>query len=85
MKKQSTYSLLMNSGAEEKGRSIFETAVYGVVVLCMAISGWEMMSTKVTMPGLTPAQQAQQEAKAQQSIIASAPAEQAHPLLAARG
>ena len=75
----------MNSGAEEKGRSIFETAVYGVVVLCMAISGWEMMSTKVTMPGLTPAQQAQQEAKAQQSIIATAPAEQAQPLLAARG
>ena len=75
----------MNSGAEEKGRSIFETAVYGVVILCMAISGWEVMSTKVTMPGLTPAEQAQQEAKAQQGVIATAPAEQAQPLLAARG
>lgn len=49
MKTQNTYSLLVNS--EEKSRSIFETAVYGLVVASMAFSAFAFASQSVTLPG----------------------------------
>jgi hypothetical protein len=48
MKTKSTYSLLINS--EEKSRSIFETAVYGLVVLSMAFSVFAFATQAVTVP-----------------------------------
>lgn len=48
MKTQNTYSLLVNS--EEKSRSLFETAVYGVVVASMAVAGILFASQSVTVP-----------------------------------
>lgn len=77
MKNRSTYSLLLNADSEEKGRSIFEMAVYSLVVLCMAISGWNFASGKVTLPGQNRAP------SHSETIIATTPAEQ--PLLASRG
>ncbi|MFL6540231.1 MAG: hypothetical protein ACJ8HU_05680 [Chthoniobacterales bacterium] len=50
MKKQNTYSLLL--AAEEKGRSIFESAIYGLVVVCTAFTGWAFVSSAVTTPGM---------------------------------
>jgi hypothetical protein len=70
MKNKSTYSLLVNADAEEKGRSIFETAAYALVLLCMALSGWNFASGTVTLPGKagSPNQP--------QSVILNAPVEQ---------
>jgi len=51
MKTKSTYSLLMNAESEEKGRSIFETAVYSLIVLCMTLSVWSFATGDVTVPG----------------------------------
>jgi hypothetical protein len=48
---KNTYSLLVSS--EEKGRSIFESAVYGLVILCTAFSAWQFASKPVTTPGMT--------------------------------
>lgn len=48
MKTKNTYSLLVNS--EEKGRSIVETAVYGLVVLSMAFSVFAFASQAMTLP-----------------------------------
>ena len=47
---RSTYSLLLNADAEEKGRSIFESVVYGLVVLCTAVSLWQFVSGEVVLP-----------------------------------
>ena len=49
MKTQSTYSLLVNS--EEKGRSLFEAAIYGLVVLCTIVSVGQFAVQDVTLPG----------------------------------
>jgi hypothetical protein len=49
MKKPSTYSLLVRS--EEKGRSLFETAVYALVVLSAIVSIGQFTLTTVTLPG----------------------------------
>ena len=48
MKTKNTYSLLVNS--EEKNRSIFETAVYTLVVGSMAFSVFAFASQSVTLP-----------------------------------
>ncbi len=50
MKTKNTYSLLINS--EEKGRSIFETAVYGLVVLSMVFSVFAFASQAIVVPGV---------------------------------
>jgi hypothetical protein len=52
MKNKSTYSLLINADAEEKGRSIFETAVYMVMIGFTAISVWMFASGPVVLPGM---------------------------------
>ena len=77
MKNKSTYSLLINSDTEEKGRSIFEISVYVLVLLCMAISGWYFASTSVTLPSKS------QKQDAPQSMLAEAPAHP--PVIASRG
>lgn len=69
MKTKSTYSLLLNAESEDKGRTIFETAVYSLVVLCMALSVWHFASGDVTLPGQTSVQK-----DAPASMIANAPA-----------
>ena len=48
MKTQSTYSLLVNS--YEKGRSIFESAVYGLLVLAAVASIGQFASQSITTP-----------------------------------
>ncbi|MBA2242708.1 MAG: hypothetical protein H0W04_07445 [Chthoniobacterales bacterium] len=48
-----TYSLLVHS--EEKGRSIFEGAVMGLIVLSTAFSGWQFASSSVVVPPLAAA------------------------------
>ncbi len=77
MKNKSTYSILLNADAEEKGRSIFETAVYSLVVLCAAASCWSFAASPVTLPG--------QAAKTDHptTLIANAVAKK--PALPARG
>ncbi len=47
---RSTYSLLLNADAEEKGRSIFEAAIYGMVVLCTAVSVFQFAAGDVVLP-----------------------------------
>ncbi|MEP6956231.1 MAG: hypothetical protein ABI883_05345 [Chthoniobacterales bacterium] len=51
MKNKSTYSLLINANAEEKGRSIFETAVYSIVSLCMIASCIAFLVGSIHLPG----------------------------------
>jgi hypothetical protein len=46
--KTTTYSLLVRS--EEKGRSIFEMAVYGMLVLCSFASVLQFASAPMTLP-----------------------------------
>lgn len=77
MKSKSTYSLLLNAEAEDKGRSIFEAAVYAVVVLSMAVSGWHFATSKLTLPGPN------RQPISEQSMLAKTPVEQ--PLVEARG
>ena len=48
--KNNTYSLLLNANAEEKGRSIFEAAVYGLVVVCCAFSAFQFVASDVVLP-----------------------------------
>ena len=48
MKTQSTYSLLVKS--QEKGRSIFEGAVYGLVVLSTVVAILQCASQSVIVP-----------------------------------
>jgi hypothetical protein len=38
--------------AEEKGRSIFESTIYGLVIICVAFTGWQFASTSVVTPGM---------------------------------
>lgn len=64
---KSTYSLILAAEAEEKGRSIFELAVYGLAVLCMAVAGWQFASSPVIVPGTVRTQEAPA-----QSVIANA-------------
>jgi len=45
---QSTYSLLVRS--EEKERSLFETAVYGMIVLSAVAAIWQFAHQPVTLP-----------------------------------
>lgn len=78
MKNKSTYSLLVNADAEEKGRSIFEISVYALVLLCMVVSGWHFVSTSVTLPRKSPKQDATP------SMVADAPVAQP-PVVASRG
>jgi hypothetical protein len=51
MKTKSTYSILLNAEAEEKGRSTFESGVFAFIILCAAFSGWSFASTTVRLPG----------------------------------
>ena len=48
--KKNTYSLLLNAEAEEKGRSIFESAIYGLVVLCTAVAAFQFATGDVVLP-----------------------------------
>lgn len=50
MKNKNTYSLLVQS--QEKGRSIFEATLYGLVVICTAFSAWEFASHSIMLPGM---------------------------------
>lgn len=68
MKTKSTYSLLMNADSEEKGRSVFETVVYSLIVICMAVSGWSFVSGEMSVPGT----EAKKDAPV--SMMANAPA-----------
>jgi hypothetical protein len=80
MKNKNTYSLILNAEAEDKTSSLFEVAVYGVVILGMAISSWNFASGKVTLPGENRAP------KSEQRSMATVPAEQPAPIvLASRG
>ncbi len=51
MKTKSTYSLLLNAEAEDKGHSIFESGVYAFVILCTVVSGWSFAATAFRLPG----------------------------------
>ncbi len=77
MKSKNTYSLLVNS--EEKSRSIFETAVYGLVVISMAFAVFAFVSQSVTVPRMPRAS----AVSAQTEVIAARPAQP--PLIATRG
>ena len=80
MNSKNTYSLILNAEAEDKRSSVFETLVYAVVILGMAVSSWSFVSGKVTLPGQNRAP------KSQQSIMATVPAEQPAPIvIASRG
>ncbi len=50
MKNKNTYSLLVES--QEKGRSIFEASIYGLVVLCTAFSAWQFAAHSIMLPGM---------------------------------
>ena len=71
--KNNTYSLLVNANAEEKGRSIFEAAVYGLVVACCAVSAIQFATGEIVVPkgGSTASSQA---------AFAAAPSQQAEPV-----
>ena len=47
-KRQSTYSLLVRS--QENDRSIFETVIYALFILCAVFSVWQFVQQPVTMP-----------------------------------
>ena len=79
MKNKSTYSLLINSNREEKGRSIFEVSVYALVLLCLAFAGWQFAATTVTVPGGSP------KPAAAQSMLAEVPINQTSPAIVSRG
>ncbi|MDQ6911585.1 MAG: hypothetical protein M3128_01765 [Verrucomicrobiota bacterium] len=50
MKNKNTYSLLVQS--QEKGRSIFEASIYGLVILCTAFSAWQFAAHSIMLPGM---------------------------------
>ncbi len=50
MKTKNTYSMLLQ--AEEKGRSIFENTIYGLVILSVAFTSWQFASNSVVLPGM---------------------------------
>ena len=77
MKNKSTYSLLVNADSEEKGRSIFETAVYSTVVMATALSVWAFASGAVVTPGMGRADKGNEAgftitAQAEQPIVIAA-------------
>ncbi len=76
MQNKNTYSLILQS--EEKGRSIFETAVYGLLVLGVASASWQFAFTPVTVPGMNRAS----NTEAAVEMMAKAPVEQ--PIIASR-
>jgi hypothetical protein len=45
---KTTYSLLV--GSEEKGRNMFEGAIFALIILCTAFSGWQFASNSVALP-----------------------------------
>ena len=47
-KRQSTYSMLGRS--QETDRSIFETVIYALFILCAIFSVWQFVQQPVTMP-----------------------------------
>ena len=69
MKTKNTYSLLVQS--EEKGRSIFEASIYGLVVICTAFSAWQFAAHSINLPGMYPA-----EKNSATEMVARIPAEQ---------
>lgn len=75
MKNKNTYSLLI--GSQEKGRSIFEGVLYGLVILCTAFSGWQFASSSVALPRMP----ASNSNSAPVEMMAKAPADEA-PVLA---
>ncbi len=71
MKTKNTYSLLVQS--QEKGRSIFEGAIYALVILCTAVSGWQFASNSVALPRM-PANNGSSSAPVE--MVAKVPASQ---------
>ncbi len=74
MKNKNTYSLLMNADAEEKGRSMFETAIYSTVVMATALSVWAFATGAVVTPGMGRADKGNEagfaiKAKVEQPIV----------------
>ena len=45
-----TYSLLVHS--EEKGRTLFESAIVALIVLSTAFTGWQFASSSIVLPGM---------------------------------
>lgn len=76
---KNTYSLLLNS--EEKGRSIFESAIYGLVVLCVAFTGWQFASNSVITPGMNNTSTTDNKPVTVE-VLADAAGAQASPILA---
>ncbi len=68
MKTKNTYSLIAQS--QEKGRSIFEAVIYGLVIVCTAFSGWQFASHSVVLPGMNRSNNAPTE------MVAHVPADQ---------
>lgn len=73
MKTKNTYSLLIDS--EEKGRSLFESAIYGLAAASMAFAFFAFASQTATSP------QASKSSAAATDTIATQPAQ---PLIASR-
>lgn len=71
MKKQNTYSLLVNS--QEKGRSIFESVIYALVVVCVAFTAWQFAASSVVTPGMNRTTNSSTPAQ----VVATIPADQA--------
>ncbi len=73
-----TYSLLVRS--EEKGRTLFEGAIIGLIVLSTAFTGWQFAANSVVLPGMN---RANNDSKTAVEMVAKAPVDQ--PLVASRG
>ncbi len=69
MKNKNTYSLLVES--QEKGRSIFEASIYGLVVLCTAFSAWQFAAHSIMLPGMNHV-----DKNVETEMVAQIPAEQ---------
>ena len=80
MNSKNTYSMILQ--AEETGRSIFESAIYGLVVLCVAFTAWQFASNSIVLPGMNHVDQSKQSEVAVEML---ADADGAQPLLASRG
>ena len=48
---ESTYGLIVRS--EEKGRTMFETAVYALFILCAVFSIWQSAQQSIVIPSET--------------------------------
>ena len=74
MKNKNTYSMIVNAEAEEKGRSMFETAVYSTVAMATALSVWAFATGGVMVPGMDRADKGNEagfaiKAKVEQPIV----------------